>query len=632
MPSVRTLHPGGFRPSGEQWPVEQSSIFLDVKREHSSSSSPSCGHATKNDPIRGSEVVRTCNSEFIPPDDVDEQKLQGTVDQLVHENFFHELYGMEDPTHVKGLPPTVHSATRSSWGFAAFCFAWGVWYELRTCLGRMSNSGGGEQGSTFGFGGGFLSITWSKLLEVALHGLFAYLLVTVRARPGYFRGRRVSPPIAAALGVEGADESRVAKETTSTGKMKEGPIQEDVLNEDQRAQLRPLLNRYRYCKHCEHFQPIRCRHCKSCGYCVLTFDHHCFWLGGSIGERNHRRFVIFLFIGSIVCLLHVQAILFPATSTDHDTTSTSDHHDTVGATITSSRTTIMTPPINTSTRTATSTSDHACRVLVRDILSSRSPRPGPFLACTEWSILGSTALGFASLFLGLLLYHGYLIATAQTTAEHWTGRAGLPRYLRENVPVDVKHPFSAKTTRENCWEFFGGRFASTSSLSGPPDCEEQILETTARQREILRLLSAIFTSPTNAKKSLPLTFCSTSFPGALQEVEDTTPRHQHPLPRHEATPSSEDRTRLLEMTTTTFKHDVNYDHEDFVKVDLDVEERQLVLDGGTVQIGSDRRTKMLGSILRPDAEPPRFAKQCRVWQNGDEIPFSFLDNEYYSCF
>lgn len=41
--------------------------------------------------------------------------------------------------------------------------------------------------------------------------------------------------------------------------------------------------------------PLRSHHCDICNKCVKCFDHHCWILGGCIGENNKLIFLIFLF-------------------------------------------------------------------------------------------------------------------------------------------------------------------------------------------------------------------------------------------------------------------------------------------------------------------------------------------------
>ena len=48
------------------------------------------------------------------------------------------------------------------------------------------------------------------------------------------------------------------------------------------------------CKHCDAWQGLRTKHCHDCGRCVRRFDHHCFWVGTCVGEKNHARFVFYL--------------------------------------------------------------------------------------------------------------------------------------------------------------------------------------------------------------------------------------------------------------------------------------------------------------------------------------------------
>ncbi|KAL8151736.1 hypothetical protein V2J09_021544 [Rumex salicifolius] len=41
------------------------------------------------------------------------------------------------------------------------------------------------------------------------------------------------------------------------------------------------------CTYCSVLQPPRAKHCHECDKCVLQFDHHCGWLGGSSVKKQH---------------------------------------------------------------------------------------------------------------------------------------------------------------------------------------------------------------------------------------------------------------------------------------------------------------------------------------------------------
>ena len=60
-----------------------------------------------------------------------------------------------------------------------------------------------------------------------------------------------------------------------------------------------------FCSDCNVDQPVRTKHCKSCGYCVSTCDHHCFWVGNCVGEKNRPLFLFYLNfqVVEMICLL-----------------------------------------------------------------------------------------------------------------------------------------------------------------------------------------------------------------------------------------------------------------------------------------------------------------------------------------
>jgi len=119
----------------------------------------------------------------------------------------------------------------------------------------------------------------------------------------------------------------------------------------------------RWCNVCNFRQPRRSKHCRECGICVRTFDHHCFWIGGCVGEFNHLHFYCMLLVWAVVLIWHWRLLL------------------TCGVT----------------------TFNYPIRWVT-----------------TNWHVAALIVILFVylALIVALLIYHTYLIATAQTTWEH----------------------------------------------------------------------------------------------------------------------------------------------------------------------------------------------------------------------
>ncbi|KAJ3431732.1 palmitoyltransferase [Anaeramoeba flamelloides] len=68
--------------------------------------------------------------------------------------------------------------------------------------------------------------------------------------------------------------------------------------------LYPYDNQFffpRECVTCKIMKPARSKHCKFLNKCVPRYDHYCSWLMNSIGEKNYRWFLLFLFSNSLMC-------------------------------------------------------------------------------------------------------------------------------------------------------------------------------------------------------------------------------------------------------------------------------------------------------------------------------------------
>lgn len=57
----------------------------------------------------------------------------------------------------------------------------------------------------------------------------------------------------------------------------------------------------RWCRKSEAYKPDRAHYCRVLGRGVLRMDHHCPWLGNTVGFANHKFFILFLLYSSTAC-------------------------------------------------------------------------------------------------------------------------------------------------------------------------------------------------------------------------------------------------------------------------------------------------------------------------------------------
>lgn len=65
---------------------------------------------------------------------------------------------------------------------------------------------------------------------------------------------------------------------------------EDQLNKESPHSIPPSL-----CHSCHIAKPLRSKHCRVLNQCVLLFDHHCPFVGTTVGLYNYRYFYLFVF-------------------------------------------------------------------------------------------------------------------------------------------------------------------------------------------------------------------------------------------------------------------------------------------------------------------------------------------------
>lgn len=72
---------------------------------------------------------------------------------------------------------------------------------------------------------------------------------------------------------------------------------------DQGGQETSLTLNSKRCHHCCCAKPPGTHHCSACGRCVLKMDHHCYWLGGCVGQNNYNYFLQLEGYGLLACVV-----------------------------------------------------------------------------------------------------------------------------------------------------------------------------------------------------------------------------------------------------------------------------------------------------------------------------------------
>lgn len=128
------------------------------------------------------------------------------------------------------------------------------------------------------------------LILICLHSMFIYSLFKMRDTKGLiifiFDFILILISIISAILGGASDPGIVSRQNDNINYITQRPNCGKVINGR-------LIN-IKYCYTCSLFRPPRTSHCAVCDNCVISFDHHCIWLGTCIGKRNYKFFYILL--------------------------------------------------------------------------------------------------------------------------------------------------------------------------------------------------------------------------------------------------------------------------------------------------------------------------------------------------
>jgi len=95
----------------------------------------------------------------------------------------------------------------------------------------------------------------------------------------------------------------------SASRPKQEPVER---SEDERTRTRGWApGEVSWCRVCKCERPERAHHCSHCGVCILRMDHHCPWIGGCVGWRNHKYFLLLNWWSFWACLTFLLTLRGP---------------------------------------------------------------------------------------------------------------------------------------------------------------------------------------------------------------------------------------------------------------------------------------------------------------------------------
>ena len=139
----------------------------------------------------------------------------------------------------------------------------------------------------------FFNVVWGLFLLFTI--LFNYVMA-VRTSPG----------------ISNSDPANLA----STANAEIVVDAEDPQSSTESMQIIRLQHKYELqnqqeCKKCNLTKPLRSHHCSICRTCVMKMDHHCPWLNNCVGLGNYRYFVCFL-LWITIATAYISSVMAPS--------------------------------------------------------------------------------------------------------------------------------------------------------------------------------------------------------------------------------------------------------------------------------------------------------------------------------